>query len=278
MITYSVPWGLKSTLLKLQIPSEESKNTALGKWLEAVSHYSELRLSYQSDTLPALQGVAKKLQGHLGQYYAGIWRHLLCVGLAWFTYSPTVRKVPWCAPTWSWASLSGGVSHRFHPFGELARIREVASILAITTTPAGQDDTGDVTAGSMTIQGRCVRADMAAATKSVEMSRSHRAARFDGVFKFLDGSRSILIDMVLPDDNGGIYWLPDLLHESGVYDDVLLMKTLESESDSRMAYFLAFAKVNDRDIYERVGSAQFENAKVLGEFDALAEEKIVTVV
>jgi hypothetical protein len=81
-------------------------------WLDAVEEYSKLRLTRESDRLPALTGVATVFQKKLGcGYLAGIWQDDIARGILWG------MSRDWCvqskrsirqhdaAPTWSWASL-----------------------------------------------------------------------------------------------------------------------------------------------------------------------------
>jgi hypothetical protein len=79
-------------------------------WLEVVEEYSKLRLTKESDRLPALTGVATVFQKKLGcAYMAGIWRDDVARGILWdvTTYGPFERSIRRndSAPTWSWASL-----------------------------------------------------------------------------------------------------------------------------------------------------------------------------
>jgi hypothetical protein len=79
-------------------------------WLEVVEEYSKLRLTRESDRLPALTGVATVFQKRLGcGYMAGIWRDDVARGILWDVtsyalFERSVRRND-SAPTWSWASL-----------------------------------------------------------------------------------------------------------------------------------------------------------------------------
>jgi hypothetical protein len=84
----------------------------LTSWLEVVEEYSKLRLTRQSDRLPALTGVTTVFQKKLGcGYLSGIWQHDIARGILWdVTRSDWLRSKRSirrhdCAPTWSWASL-----------------------------------------------------------------------------------------------------------------------------------------------------------------------------
>ncbi|KAF1989441.1 HET-domain-containing protein, partial [Aulographum hederae CBS 113979] len=83
-------------------------------WRLLVKRYSSLDLSFESDRLAALSGLAKYYQSHgAGEYLAGVWKEHLREGdLAW-TVRPhkSKRRSVQLAPTWSWASIEGSVSY-----------------------------------------------------------------------------------------------------------------------------------------------------------------------
>jgi hypothetical protein len=87
----------------------------LDQWQEVVEHFSSLRLTYESDRLPALLGVATVYQNRLKcNYLAGIWEVDLARGLLWdikryqtMQHQKCTRVLHQAAPpTWSWASLA----------------------------------------------------------------------------------------------------------------------------------------------------------------------------
>lgn len=77
-------------------------------WTTVISWYSERALTYRSDILPALSGIAKHLAPLLGstsqRYVAGMWRdQCMFAQLAWYTWSPSkAKRLP--GPTWSWVT------------------------------------------------------------------------------------------------------------------------------------------------------------------------------
>ena len=79
-------------------------------WLEVVQWFTELDLTYESDRLPALSGIASRFSGPvLKTYLAGLWKEDLARSLLWFISgwkSSSSRPLPLGAPTWSWASIS----------------------------------------------------------------------------------------------------------------------------------------------------------------------------
>ena len=112
--------GLAHTL------SSEIDNHPWKCWFDLVEAYSRRNLTFDTDKLPALSGVAAKIHSSTGsQYYAGLWKHNLEEHLLWFlepwpfdsvfvpdiNYGP--KPVPLlcknAVPSWSWASMNGAV-------------------------------------------------------------------------------------------------------------------------------------------------------------------------
>ena len=102
----------------------------LNRWLDGVELYSRLRITDLADRLPALEGLAARFSGRIhAKYLAGHWGSDLPRSLCWKvvgeqkdgpeTSTPMVfgkRCVPYCAPSWSWASVdlsNTGISTSF---------------------------------------------------------------------------------------------------------------------------------------------------------------------
>ena len=116
-------------------------------WEELVQRYSKRRLTFSSDKLPALSGIAKQLQPLLGPgYFAGLWEQDLLHGLFWEVQSRVSprRTAEYTAPTWSWASVNGQVFYA----GKIDFSKPHAQIIATHCLPSGQDPTGQVARGA----------------------------------------------------------------------------------------------------------------------------------
>ena len=85
-------------------------------WIHVVQNYSARTLTKQSDKLVALQGVITALEAVL-QFpsVAGMWQQDLWKQLVWWVATPAIAAnhvhSPFSAPTWSWLSVDGAVSH-----------------------------------------------------------------------------------------------------------------------------------------------------------------------
>ena len=85
-------------------------------WIHVVQNYSARTLTRQSDKLIALQGVVAALESVLQlPCVAGMWHQDLWKQLLWWFAGPPIyescQSLPFPAPTWSWLSVKGAVSH-----------------------------------------------------------------------------------------------------------------------------------------------------------------------
>jgi hypothetical protein len=133
-------------------------------WLYHIQDYSQRKLSFEQDKLPALSGLARMLAEKTGdKYYAGLWERHLHEDLCWrvkprvetmtnssghfkFEYGattfPITRPKDYRAPSWSWASVDGRVMFKPLDFDHL-----VSEFINGTVTPAGKDKFGRVSGG-----------------------------------------------------------------------------------------------------------------------------------
>ncbi|KAE8449325.1 hypothetical protein EG329_008226 [Mollisiaceae sp. DMI_Dod_QoI] len=88
-------------------------------WERLVPVYSRARLSFESDKLVAISGIARVVQESLRDqslatdYLAGLWKDSLLQELLWYVpvgNEPTRIPVKSRAPTWSWASLDAEIN------------------------------------------------------------------------------------------------------------------------------------------------------------------------
>lgn len=98
---------------RIEIERLTSEDDFLGLWGNILERYSTTRLTYRSDLMPALSGIARRLQQNTGAtYLAGIWQppRWFEVHLAWHSLSPPLpRPAGYRAPSWSWASTDNRV-------------------------------------------------------------------------------------------------------------------------------------------------------------------------
>lgn len=88
------------------------------EWRALVSQYSRRKLTKRTDRLVAFQGVLDEISERFGSQFAfGISMNELRENLLWVTSSRTVREArpqeltKLGIPSWSWGSISGGITH-----------------------------------------------------------------------------------------------------------------------------------------------------------------------
>lgn len=92
------------------------------KWVLLVNEFTTRNLSYPKDRLPALAGLAAAFQKHIqGRYCSGVWESDLKAQIMWHSTwyalpgiatsptSPMQIQATDYAPSWSWASVCGGI-------------------------------------------------------------------------------------------------------------------------------------------------------------------------
>jgi hypothetical protein len=124
-------------------------------WHEIVGQFSTLNLTFYSDYLPALAGIARQYgtahQDVLGQYVAGLWEKTLVYDLLWYVsdgYNSRRQEV--CnAPSWSWASTSAGTGGMLR----YTRASEDLEIMEFHVALAGPDEYGPIDSAELIVQG-----------------------------------------------------------------------------------------------------------------------------
>lgn len=129
------------------------------EWRALVEQYSRRLLTKQGDRLPAVSAIARTWimprvleENPEETYIAGLFKGDLQKSLIWMKHDedplPLKRSESYIAPSWSWASVSGGVLFR-HSLNLL-----VLSIIDIGTTPINIDDPfGQLSDGFLKVNG-----------------------------------------------------------------------------------------------------------------------------
>ncbi|RYC65873.1 hypothetical protein CHU98_g271 [Xylaria longipes] len=81
------------------------------QWMRITEKYSCMELTYDSDRLVALSGLAEQgvQSGRGGKYLAGLWERNLAHQLCWEIFNTHRRPDKYLAPSWSWLSVFGAV-------------------------------------------------------------------------------------------------------------------------------------------------------------------------
>jgi Heterokaryon incompatibility protein (HET) len=113
-----------------------SLNEVSQTWRGTVRVYSLCNLTYESDKLVAIAGLAKYISSKACadsplEYLAGLWSHDLALNLLWLTDEPRnlcSRPEQYRAPSWSWAAINGPIYFHYvddEPHHRLAFIERV---------------------------------------------------------------------------------------------------------------------------------------------------------
>lgn len=141
-------------------------------WRGLVEKYSSCSLTNPRDKLVAIAGLVVGMQPILGEYLAGMWRIGLPRELLWVTRqsgpgSPPPRRSPlYRAPSWSWASIDGGIDYQFpgaigeDPVSSIERVEIVGSV-------------GEVNSGLLRIRGK-IRAARLVRDETTSQESSNR--------------------------------------------------------------------------------------------------------
>lgn len=152
---------------RLFFPATSDKGLMLSKWYDEVEKYTQRKLSYRLDRLPAISGLAETfgIIAGLETYLAGLWEEDLLEGLLWtarrersISYRVAGRRpapTDYPGPSWSWASVSWPVEWWSRSLiKDWTKNPEVKpKILSATTIPDGSDPRGRLSRGCIQIEG-----------------------------------------------------------------------------------------------------------------------------
>ena len=113
-------------------------------WMRIVENYTSRAMTFDSDRLTALAGIAEAFEEEINcRYLAGLWEDGLFHGLMWETSGPTRRNLHAGVPTWSWASIVGQIRYIDGHDGEIMDYTKVLEV-QYTTSPANAFGVPDV--------------------------------------------------------------------------------------------------------------------------------------
>lgn len=128
-------------------------------WRDAVRTYSSRALSYESDRLPAISGVAHHIADITSsEYLAGLWQDDLLIGLLWSTDTGSGRAPrrpeEYLAPSWSWVSCGATELYWLAYADEATEIESQCEIIDVQTTLSTLDPMGRVNSGYIILRGK----------------------------------------------------------------------------------------------------------------------------
>jgi hypothetical protein len=119
-------------------------------WDKVVYLYSQADLTYSSDKLVVLSGIARAAQNeNKDQYLAGMWRKDIEAKLCWRTLTLDLEKLPlrpscYWAPSWSWAALDVQVIYTPWEKDRISQCELYSSVIDAWVTPFGSDPFGQL--------------------------------------------------------------------------------------------------------------------------------------
>ncbi|RAQ51389.1 hypothetical protein AFGD_012168 [Aspergillus flavus] len=134
----------------------KSLDQTVWTWREFVKAYTYRDLTYISDKLPAISGIANMVSQQTGdEYLAGLWRRSLVSDLGWqFAYSSTAERTcpprQYIAPSWSWASVATRQAIGYS--GETI-LNTLATVIDADVTLKGRNRFGEVSDGFVQLRG-----------------------------------------------------------------------------------------------------------------------------
>jgi hypothetical protein len=134
-------------------------------WLDMIEEFSGMNLTYETDRLPALAGLASRLSAVTqDDYLAGHWRVDLARSIAWArkcgSGSSRRHDAPLKAPSWSWASFGADTNstpQAIHfPWRQGStdafNLDKALHILDSSCTPSGANKFGNVSGGRIRLR------------------------------------------------------------------------------------------------------------------------------
>ncbi|OAL30106.1 hypothetical protein AYO20_08909 [Fonsecaea nubica] len=130
-------------------------------WNAIVQQYTKCGITEPKDKLVAIAGIAKRIASTTGdEYLAGLWRSRITESLLWRADgSVSCRLQQYRAPSWSWASIEGNISHVLDEFIESAekvdllkeRVKEARVNPKVDGDVFGQVDSGYIAFSDVTL-------------------------------------------------------------------------------------------------------------------------------
>ncbi|OJJ76894.1 hypothetical protein ASPBRDRAFT_219208 [Aspergillus brasiliensis CBS 101740] len=161
-------------------------------WHQIVSHYSFRQMTKPSDKLSALSGLAARMSDGERKYLAGLWSDTLVIDLLWYVTGSGLhtRPEPWRAPTWSWASMDGGISYftRFSYYDFLPAL----DIIEAECTCISVNSFGPVSSGLIELRGKLVPVEMVILDKPFMKNRGEYNGEWGRATRVHQGQTSLV--------------------------------------------------------------------------------------
>lgn len=123
--------------------------------------FASRALTYDTDRLPALSGVAKEVARHTGYTYkAGLWEEDMHSDLLWRIEGEVQLPATYTAPSWSWAGhRMGNGKAELETMGTKFRhyaSNSIAEIISVDLVYGGIDIYGQISSGQLMLRAPCL--------------------------------------------------------------------------------------------------------------------------
>lgn len=142
-------FGFDQGRKRLVYAADSSCTKYYDRWLQIVQSYSHLKLTYSSDRLPALSGIACLVATRTkDQYVAGLWKNDIVAGLLWYVWPCRPPGTTYIAPSWSWAAPPAVWN-----FDPARRCFLKLDVIEVNTQLATSNPYGEISAAHLTVSG-----------------------------------------------------------------------------------------------------------------------------
>ncbi|RYO38006.1 hypothetical protein AA0111_g2645 [Alternaria arborescens] len=155
-------------------------------WKHIVSNYNMCDLTFPSDKLVALSGIAKHMEQLLKiDYWAGLWAFDLIPELIWYIREPSIPNpeadtIVYRAPSWSWACMDGEVDWIAW------RGQFLVDIVCCDIRTATADRTGAVISAALQLSGWLATIEIRPRPKGWDVYINGRWSSLGGAHVYLD--------------------------------------------------------------------------------------------
>ena len=236
------PWMLTakrplSDLAELQPDGYDKVVEHFDAWRNILEFYTCASLTFESDRLVAISGLAAEIQNIVRvEYFAGIWNREIPLQLLWKTFPNGWghRHDGYIGPTWSWASVTGGCEVEPYHHGYEYEIE----VLDIRVMPLGTNLLGQVKEGYLRVRGRLFEAHVGESPGNEENHNPYLQINGtltnDQSFRASDDKIEIFSDVFLANDGSEISDLK-----------LFLMPILEIENNMELGLVVQKASTKD---------------------------------
>ena len=152
---------------KFTAPGLAERNDPLQIWYLIVQQFLSRSITYETDSLPAISGLAREVNRHTGyDYLAGLWRQDIHNGLLWSIEGCAKYPDEYVGPSWSWVSLKKTINSvrgaalgperpTYIYDGVDVNLEPVAQILGSDTVYASGDPFGPIRSATLHLKAPC---------------------------------------------------------------------------------------------------------------------------